>query len=267
MKITKEQEFIQLVWDYYYQYKRPMPWRDNINPYWVVVSEIMLQQTQVARVLEKFPVFIEQFPSFKVLAESSLLEVLQAWQGLGYNRRGKYLWEIAQKIMQEYDGVLPDNPDILIHFPGIGKATAASIIAFAYNKPTIFIETNIRRVYIHHFFSEAENISDNDLLPFVERTVSKDNPREWYYALMDYGTYLKTQISNPNRKSKHYTRQSVFEGSNRQIRSQIIKLLLQGSKTLSEIQDMISDSRVEDNIESLVKEELIKKEKNQYIIR
>lgn len=267
MKITKEQEFIQLVWNYYYQYKRPMPWRDNTNPYWVVVSEIMLQQTQVARVLEKFPVFIDQFPNFKILAEANLLEVLQAWQGLGYNRRGKYLWQIAQKIMQEYDGVLPDNPDILVNFPGIGKATAASIIAFAYNKPTIFIETNIRRVYIHHFFSETENIPDNDLLPLIEKTVSKDNPREWYYALMDYGTYLKTQISNPNRKSKHYTRQSIFEGSNRQIRSQIIKLLLQGPKTLSEIQDIILDARVKDNIISLLKEELIKKDKNYYIIR
>ena len=261
----REQEFIQLVWDYY-QHKRPMPWRDNTNPYWVIVSEIMLQQTQVARVLEKFPIFIKQFPSFEVLAASSLGEVLQAWQGLGYNQRGKYLWQIAQKIMQEYDGVLPDNPDILVNFPGIGKATAASIIAFTYNKPTIFIETNIRRVYIHHFFSEAENISDNDLLPFVERTVSKDNPREWYYALMDYGTYLKTQIINPNRKSKHYTRQSVFEGSNRQIRSQIIKLLLQGPKTLAQIQDIIRDNRVQDNIASLLKEELIQNEKNYYII-
>ncbi len=262
----REQEFIQLVWDYYYQHKRPMPWRDNTHPYWVVVSEIMLQQTQVNRVLEKFPVFIEQFPSFEVLAESSLGEVLQAWQGMGYNRRAKYLWQIAQKVIQEYDGMLPDNPSLLVNFPGIGKATASSIVAFAYNKPTIFIETNIRRVYIHHFFSRLENIADNDLLPFIERTVSQDNPREWYYALMDYGTYLKTQIINPNRKSKHYTRQSVFEGSNRQIRSQIIKLLLQGPKTLAQIQDIIGDNRVQDNIASLLKEELIHNEKDYYTI-
>jgi A/G-specific adenine glycosylase len=262
----REQEFIQLVWDYYYQHKRPMSWRDNTHPYWVVVSEIMLQQTQVARVLEKFPVFIEQFPSFEVLAESSLGEVLQAWQGMGYNRRAKYLWQIAQKVIQEYDGILPDNPSLLVNFPGIGKATASSIVAFAYNKPTIFIETNIRRVYIHHFFSRLENIADNDLLPFIERTVSQDNPREWYYALMDYGTYLKTQIINPNRKSKHYTRQSVFEGSNRQIRSQIIKLLLQGPKTLPQIQDIIRDNRVQDNIVSLLKEELIQNEKDYYTI-
>lgn len=262
----REQEFIQLVWDYYYQHKRPMPWRDNTHPYWVVVSEIMLQQTQVNRVLEKFPVFIEQFPSFEVLAESSLGEVLQAWQGMGYNRRAKYLWQIAQKVIQEYDGILPDNPSLLVNFPGIGKATASSIVAFAYNKPTIFIETNIRRVYIHHFFSRLENIADNDLLPFIEKTVSQDNPREWYYALMDYGTYLKTKIINPNRKSKHYTRQSVFEGSNRQIRSQIIKLLLQGPKTLPQIQDIIRDNRVQDNIVSLLKEKLIQNKKDYYTI-
>lgn len=264
---STEQECIQLVWEYYSDHKRPMPWRDNPDPYWVLVSEIMLQQTQVKRVMIKFPEFIETFPDFASLSQASLSEVLQVWQGMGYNRRAKYLWQIAQLIEQEYQGVLPRDPEILATFPGIGKATAGSIIAFAYNIPTVFIETNIRRVFIHHFFHDKDEVSDAEIMPLVNSTVSSDNPREWYYALMDYGTYLKTQVMNPNRKSKHYTVQGAFEGSNRQVRAHILRLLLQRPYSLDELIDVIQDERVMMNLKNLIKEEMIEMRGNQYHIR
>ncbi len=112
-------------------------------------------------------------------------------------------------------------------FPGIGPGTAGSIAAFAFNKPVVFIETNIRRVFIHHFFPDAEAVDDAELYPLIEAALDKTNPREWYYALMDYGAFLATTVSNPNRRSQHYTRQSKFEGSDRQIRGELIRILLE----------------------------------------
>ena len=207
-----------------------MPWRETITPYYVVVSELMLQQTQVARVLEKFPVFISKFPDFVSLANAPLADVFEAWQGLGYNRRAKYLHGIARFIMYEWGGVLPSDPELLVNLPGIGKATAGSITAFAFNRPVIFIETNIRRVYLYHFFPEEQNVPDSVIYPFLEVTLDHENPREWYYALMDYGTWLARRTENPNRRSRHYLKQSAFEGSDRQIRGRIIKRLLTEKK-------------------------------------
>jgi A/G-specific adenine glycosylase len=222
----KQAVFIQKIWDFYHEQGRSFAWRNDITPYRIVVSEIMLQQTQTSRVSEKFPQFLSVFPDFESLANATLSEVLTHWQGLGYNRRGKFLHEIAKKVMTEFDGELPIDPIILETFPGIGKNTAGSVCAFAFNRPVPFIETNIRRVYIHEFFQDSLEVHDKELMPLIEETMSKENPREWYYALMDYGAYLKTQILNPNRKSKHYTIQSKFEGSNRQVRSTILTFLL-----------------------------------------
>ncbi|MEK7079017.1 MAG: A/G-specific adenine glycosylase, partial [Patescibacteria group bacterium] len=132
--------------------RRDFPWRNTTDPYHILVSEVMLQQTQVARVMVKFPIFIDQFSNFKELATASTKDILQVWQGMGYNRRALYLKKIAEIVITQYKGKLPDDPAILDTFPGIGEATAASIVAFAFNKPLVFIETNIRRVFIHLFF-------------------------------------------------------------------------------------------------------------------
>ena len=204
-----------------------MPWRGQPAPYQVVVSEVMLQQTQVARVLQKYPQFIAAFPDFNRLAEAQTTDLLAVWQGMGYNRRVLNLRKLAQIVIQDYGGQLPGDSAELILFPGIGPGTAGSIAAFAFNRPVVFIETNIRRVFIHHFFADAECISDHDLRPLVEAALDKADPRAWYYALMDYGTYLAKAVPNPNRRSRHYVRQSKFEGSDRQIRGQIIRFLLE----------------------------------------
>lgn len=261
--------FSKLIWAFYASNKRSFAWRETSNPYHIVVSEIMLQQTQTSRVIEKYDAFIHTFPDWQTLAHASLHEVLGQWQGLGYNRRGKALHTIAQRVVAEYNGVLPDTPEALITFPSIGPNTAGSICAFAYNKPTLFIETNIRAVYIHHFFPHQTGVTDKELLPLLEQTVDRTNPREWYYALMDYGVMLKKNMPNPSRKSAHHTKQSKFEGSDRQIRGLIIKILTSQQK--ASFSDLVTftqkePDRVKKAIAELQLEKLIRKEKSFFLI-
>ena len=218
--------FRDKIYAYYRDHARSFPWRETTDPYCILVSEIMLQQTQAERVAQKYGGFIARFPDFQALAGAELCSVLEAWQGLGYNRRAIALKETAKEVMKEHGGVLPGDVEGLVSLPGIGRYTAGAVLAFAHNLPVAFIETNIRRVFIHSFFSESERVRDSEILPLVEQTLDRENPRDWYYALMDYGAMLKTKLPNPNRKSAHYTRQAPFEGSNRQIRGKILKLLL-----------------------------------------
>jgi len=244
-----------------------MPWREDISPYSIFVSEVMLQQTQVSRVLEKFPQFISSFPDFSSLANASQRKLLSVWQGMGYNRRALYLKKAAIIIMDTYSGILPQDPTVLDTLPGIGHATASSICAFAFSLPVIFVETNIRRVMIYFFCKDKKKVDDRDILPFVEKTLDKKNPREWYWALMDYGAYLGRLKENPNKKSRQYVKQSIFVGSVRQIRGKLLKLLLKKSYTLKELIDIFSeDKRVEGIIKQLEKEEFVKKSRGKYTI-
>lgn len=206
--------------------RRSMPWRETTDPYCIVVSEIMLQQTQVERVWGKYQVFTQKFPDFQSLASAPLQDVLSLWQGLGYNRRALALRKTAEIVVAEHGGVLPASVEQLRKLPGIGHATASSIAAFAFNIPTVFIETNIRRVFIHHFFHDRADVHDAEIMPLVEKTLDRKHPREWYYALMDYGTALKKELPNPNRRSRHYTKQPRFEGSARQKRGAILRFIL-----------------------------------------
>lgn len=264
----KDVVFIRKVWDFYKNNKRTMPWREDISPYGIFVSEVMLQQTQVARVLTKYPLFIRTFPNFQSLAKASISVLLSAWQGMGYNRRALYLKAAAQIICTKYNAFLPEDFLLLDELPGIGYTTACSIAAFAYNKPVVFIETNIRRVFIHHYFVEKADIADNDILPFVERTVDKKNSREWYWALMDYGAYLAKEIDNPNRKSKHYVKQKKFIGSVREVRGGVIKLLLKRPYIREELENIYKkDERLFTALEQLEKEGFITLKKGKYSIK
>ncbi|MEN6609904.1 MAG: A/G-specific adenine glycosylase [Methanoregulaceae archaeon] len=220
------EEFRDRIRKFYRKHKRPMPWRETDDPYAILVSEIMLQQTQVPRVMQKYGEFLAAFPGFPELAASSLPDLLNVWQGMGYNRRAIALRKIAGIVMDEYAGKLPRDPEILATFPGIGPATASSVAAFAFNAPVVFIETNIRRVFIHCFFADREEVRDSEIEPLVAAALDKNNPREWYWALMDFGTHLRNTQENPNRRSAHYTKQSKFEGSRRQVRGRILKELL-----------------------------------------
>lgn len=207
------------------------------------VSEVMLQQTQVSRVEKKFPDFIKKFPGFTSLVKASTKEILQTWQGMGYNRRALYLKKAAEVIVKKYKGHVPKNLLVLETLPGIGRVTANSIAAFSWNRPTVFIETNIRRVFIHFFFSGRENIDDRDILPLVKKTLDQKNPREWYWALMDYGSHLPKITRNPNTKSKHYKKQSRFNGSDREIRGVIVTLILKNPLTINQLKEITGFER------------------------
>lgn len=218
--------FLRIIYEYFEANGRDLPWRLTHNPYEILVSEIMLQQTQVERVLTKHGPFLEQFPDFPALAQAPLRDILLAWQGLGYNRRAKALQATAQRVVAEFGGRLPADRGILERLPGIGPATAGALMAFAFEQPVVFLETNIRRVYLHFFYPEAEAVPDKLLLPLILVTLDAPRVRQWYYALMDYGAGLKKLVPNPNRRSVHYARQSPFRGSDREIRSLILQLFL-----------------------------------------
>ena len=229
---AKERKFQKLVKDHYKKDRRALPWRDTSNAYRILVSEIMLQQTQVDRVVPKYKVFLKAFPTFGSLASAPLSDVLRGWQGLGYNRRAKMLHVCAKGVCEQYGGKLPRTYEELQKLPGIGPYTAGAVMAFAYNKPIPIIETNIRTAYLHHFFKNKNDVHDRELMPVIERTLDRENPRDWYHALMDYGSTLKQTEGNANIRSRHYTKQSRFEGSNRQVRGQILRALSEEPMTL-----------------------------------
>ncbi len=205
--------------------RHELPWRQTTDPYKILVSELMLQQTQVERVIPKYLAFIERFPDTKTLAAASLRDVLVLWQGLGYNRRAKYLLQCAKVVEEQYNGQFPNNESALLELPGIGPYTASAVCAFAYNQAVVLIETNVRTVFLYHFFAEKNEVHDKEILELVTLSLDTTHPREWYWALMDYGSYLKKILPNPSRKSKQHTKQSKFSGSLRQVRGEIIRLL------------------------------------------
>lgn len=205
---------------------RPMPWRTNLDPYWVMLSEVMLQQTQVARVMEKFPLFVGRFPTVQSLADASLADVLGAWIGLGYNRRAKFLHQAARDLCKFHEGRVPADVEALAALPGIGINTAMAIAVYAFNQAHAFVETNVRTVFIHHFFEGSHGVSDKDILRLVEASVDLRSPREWYWALMDYGAWLKKEHGNLSRRSSSYTRQTKFQGSERQKRAAVLRCVV-----------------------------------------
>lgn len=278
---------------------RDLPWRRTHDPYEIWLSEVMLQQTQVARVETRWAEWLDRFPSVFALAEAGTAEVLAAWQGMGYNRRALALKAAAEEVVRTYDGVFPTGVKELTALPGIGPATAQGIRSFAFDLPGVYLETNVRTVLLHHLFPDVPSVPDKELVPLVRATCpdggacvlenalgggdahgltggsadgaardgasgsarsnarggkggvgrvpardgvssevrgevnpfatpqdAQDTPRVWYYAMLDYGAYLKKTVPNPSRRAKAYTRQSRFEGSRRQKRAEIVRQLL-----------------------------------------
>lgn len=219
---------------------RDFPWRRTYDPYAIWISEVMLQQTQVSRVDGRWQRWLERFPTVDALAAAAPSDVLEEWQGLGYNRRALSVHRAAQAI-SEAGGIFPQDPKELVKLPGIGPATAAGIRAFAFNLHGVYLETNVRTVFLHELYPQAEGVPDSELVPLVELTCPASvedaadasdvatvqlTPRSWYYALLDYGAYLKKTIPNPSRRSKSHVKQSRFEGSHRQKRAELLRVLL-----------------------------------------
>lgn len=254
------------IWSFYHANKRDFAWRGISDPYAVLVSEMMLQQTQTLRVIPKYDEWMRAFPAAQSLADAPLSAVLSHWVGLGYNRRAVFLQKACKAVCDEYGGVFPHTQAELQSLPGIGPYTAGAVSTFAFNQPNVFIETNIRSVFIHFFFSDTalndadKKIDDKELVPLVEQTLDRSNPREWYYALMDYGADLKKKVANPSRKSRQYAKQSRFEGSLRQARGAILRYLSQTkTATLAQIAkaEHIGSARIEKAASKLLAEQLI----------
>ena len=248
---------------------RVLPWRTTFDPYAVLVSEIMLQQTQADRVTPKFVDFMARFPDVAALASAEFADVLAVWQGLGYNRRALALKRAAEAAMVSFGGMIPATRSELESLPGIGPYTAGAILAFAHDLPEVFIETNIRSVFIHHFFHDRSGIHDRDLTPLVALTLDRSQPRAWYTALMDYGVVLKRAHPNPSRKSVHHLRQSPFEGSNRQLRSTLLKMVLaQPGLSTDDAAGLVAGDRekVAANLVQMEKEGLIVCREGKYFV-
>ncbi len=208
--------------------------------------------------LPKYTSFLKKFPTFKKLAAASTADVIREWHGLGYNRRALNLKRAAQIIVEKYKGSVPAVYSELVELPGIGPYTAGALIAFVWNTPAVMIETNIRSVYIHHFFP-TKKVSDATLLPLIEQTLDTKRPREWYYALMDYGSCLKKSVGNASRASAHYKKQTPFKGSNRQLRGAILRELTQGNKTIASLVKTTRRAAIETKgaLHALVREGLV----------
>ena len=252
------ENFQELVWQKGRELYRDMPWRVNTEPYSVLVSELMLQQTQVDRVIPKFHQFMMAFPTIEALAVAPLGDVLRVWSGLGYNRRAKFLYETAKKVIEDFNGTIPGTFDELTQLPGVGPNTAGAILAYSFNQPAVFIETNVRTVYFFHLFPDGALISDKELKEKVIETLDSEHPREWYWALMDYGAFLKKEGAGQIDRSKHYKKQAPLKGSLREVRGLILKALSHEELTESEIAARLPrDDRFKRALADLESEKLV----------
>lgn len=279
---AKIRAFRSSVWDYWKKGGRhTLPWRNTKDPYRILVSEIMLQQTQVVRVIEKYKSFLKKFPTVRALAQASRADVLKEWSGLGYNRRGKYLHDTAKEVVEKYSG---DFKEALKHpLPGVGPYTQAAVRTFAFHEPSALIETNIRTVLIQYFFNpskwsgrpslmgEGKGVSDKEILVIAEKVAKGQESRTWHWALMDYGANLKKNGVRNNFRSAHYTKQSKFEGSVRQVRGEVLRQLHQTPLSEKALEERVSRRRLDTRkvptaLAGLQKDNLVKKEKGKWRI-
>ncbi len=277
MKQSHIIRFQKKILTWYQLYGRyDLPWRKTRDPYRIFISELMLQQTQVDRVIPKYKRFIVRFPNVRRLARASLPDVLNEWRGLGYNRRAVYAKRTARAILRLHGGIFPRKYKHLIELSGIGPYTANAIRTFAWNAHTVFIETNIRRVFLHEFFPHAVGVKDSTLTPIIEKTLPEANKRRWYWALMDYGALHLKRVENPNRRSAEYSLQMPFEGSRRQARSFVLTLIMQKKRAsleyvkqrLREVRSLrrYAGKECAAIIEKLARDGLLRKRRNIYII-
>jgi A/G-specific adenine glycosylase len=262
--------FQKTITSYFQAHPRSMVWRETSDPYQIMVSEIMLQQTQVDRVKAKFDQFMAEFPTVQDLADAELSHVLSVWQGLGYNRRAISLKRCAEEVSTIHGGQIPASVESLESLPGIGSYTARAIAAFAFDRAEPLIETNLRAVFIYFFFHGQEQVSDREIMPLIIATLDRKNPREWYYALMDYGVMLKRKHRNPARRSNRHVKQSAFEGSNRQLRSLILRTVLESPGiTLTDLLNRFGtdEDSTKRNLDAMVREGFMVENDGGYRIR
>jgi A/G-specific adenine glycosylase len=262
---SKIEQFQKTVWNYYrLEGRHELPWRSTHNPYKILVSEVMLQQTQVDRVRPYYKALLAQFPTVHDLAAAPLGDVLRMWQGLGYNRRAKMLHEAAKEVVEKHGGTFPKSVEELQKLRGVGPYTARAIAAFAYNQDVVFIETNLRTAVTYHFLLQEKSIEDKEILEILSKAYPKEKgkAREWYSALMDYGSHLKRSGVRVNNKSKTYSKQSTFTGSGRQARGAILKELTKGAQAKKRLIGLFGEDRSEQlghQLQKLISEGMVEK--------
>lgn len=263
-------KFKALVWRYYRVHGRhDLPWRKTHDQYRILVSEVMLQQTQVDRVIPLYKSFIKQFPTAKKLAAAPLAEVLKSWQGLGYNRRAKMLHSAAKELTSMGKFNFPILVAELEKLPGVGPYTARAVVAFALNQDVIVIETNIRTVVIHHFFPKTEKVSDIEIENILVQVLPKGKSREWYSALMDYGAHLKHSGISHNAKSRGYAKQSKFTGSLREARGALVRALAEKSFSRATLVNLLGSTRraqMQEALDALCTEGLVQTKRGRYVL-
>lgn len=256
--------FQQKILQYYQKNKRDLPWRHTTDPYSILLSELMLQQTQVSRVIEYYTKWLHTWPTIQHLSKANRKDVLQAWIGLGYNTRGINLHKASQIIVEHYNGDVIAAMDDYKKIPGVGKYTSQAVKIFSTNADIITVDTNIRRIFIHEF-NLPQDISDSKLWSIAQYCLPKGKSRQWHNALMDYGaTYLTSKKTGISPK----TTQSTFEGSDRQIRAQILRDLLTKPLTLQDLTNQYNHSsdRLLKILEKMKKQEIIKQENKTYYL-
>lgn len=236
--------------DWYQMNARDLPWRRTHDPYRILVSEVMLQQTQVDRVIPKYKEFLRHFPTIEALATAPAADVIRVWSGLGYNRRAINLQRTAQAVVARHDGVMPEDLDALQALPGIGPYTAGAVACFAYGNDVGFVDTNIRRV-LHRLCFGPElpetRATARELGNLARRIVPDGQGYQWNQALMELGAVQCTARkpacltcpltihcrANPQiqtlladrRGGARSTREEPFEGSNRYYRGRVVEAL------------------------------------------
>ena len=253
--------FREKIFDFYRLNGRSFPWRQTTDRYAVMISEIMLQQTQAERVVPKFEAWLQQFPDIPHLASAPLQQVLWFWSGLGYNSRAVRLQRCASIIMDSFGGIVPGEPAILKTFPGIGEYTCRSIPVFADNLDTAAVDTNIRRIMIHEL-GLPEDISPTKLQQEAEALVPSGRSRDWHNALMDYGSLVLTSKKTGIRP---LTKQSRFQGSKRWYRGKLIKELINSDGMfLEEVSEKYASCPwdLDEIINNLISEGLVERQKS-----
>ena len=271
----RSSEFRRKLKRWWRTHRRSFPWRETDDPYAVLVSEIMLQQTQADRVAPKFDAFLARFPDIETLARAENASVLKMWSGLGYNRRALNLKRAAEVVVQEHDGVVPEDETELLVLPGVGTYTAKALLAFAHNRTVAPVDTNIRRIYIRHFGAEAER----DLQAFADTMVPRGQGRNWSSLLMDFGA-LVCRAKNPacyelglvhRGEPRALPKQKPFRDSDRFWRGRVVEVLrerasLPQAKIKQEVEafsgEKLTRKRTQRIIESLIRDGLITRENN-----
>ena len=228
MSQWKKQTFQKKIFQWWKVNKRDLPWRHTHDPYKILVSEVMLQQTTVSRVLTKYPVFIKAYPTVKDLANASSGDILRIWKGMGYNRRALYLLQTAKTIHEKYYNKFPISEQLLSKLPGLGKYTARAVLVFAFRKDIAMVDTNIRQILTHFFFHDKPQ-SEKIIQELADQLVPIGKSWEWHQAMMDYGAMNASEWRRPERSRRMERKPTPFKETNRYFRGRIIDLLREKS--------------------------------------